>query len=454
MILDFEYAFCMVKYKKIGIVCCPIGILMKAIGHLILGGATLLGADVHADDNPPQTSVIERVRAASPKELVEFLDADSFIVREQAYRLLMAQMNAATEDAGTAIDKTLFTPDKKIHSPEQYLRLRSILEQVTYTEMQLRWRGAEYQPSPEEIARIHSVGDLLRSLSDATGNPIAMQYFDQIFANMPIEHPEQFVGKKFWEAIGMIRGDSEECIRINTSHGGMTYIGEHYGALRMASTDAIYARMERYETSTQIQFFLQPNLCPLKKSVFKAQGTMKDGSIIDLSHWQQWTGGSIDDNVSVSLPAATVDGETIDIDIECEFWALPMQKFVLDDLEKPVSFATNTLHICAEGMLEWRNHNEWDIPLTIARRTYPPFTQDSTLQQRFEGAIEMMFMDKEGNVINRSAFITYPRDPVKKIWHIENQKPAHATLYVPELILLHTKKTLHFADVPLPEKTQ
>src|SRR3989344_4887299 len=97
------------KYKKIGIVCCPIGILMKAIGHLILGGATLLGADVHADDNPPQTSVIERVRAASPKELVEFLDADSFIVREQAYRLLMAQMNAATEDAGTAIDKTLFT---------------------------------------------------------------------------------------------------------------------------------------------------------------------------------------------------------------------------------------------------------------------------------------------------------------------------------------------------------
>jgi hypothetical protein len=148
-----------------------------------------------------------------------------------------------------------------------------------------------------------------------------------------------------------------------------------------------------------------------------------------------------------------VDGETINIDIECEFWALPMQAFSVRDMEKNISFTTETLRIHSFGLERSNTPEYWDVPLSVERKIYLPMIDDMTQSRQFGDLIGLTIFDEEGKIIDSSASCTTNGNPLKKTWTV-GQRPAGAIFYIPQSILLHTKKTLHFADVPLPEKKQ
>ncbi|HLC75854.1 MAG TPA: hypothetical protein VJB82_01910 [Candidatus Peribacterales bacterium] len=195
-------------------------------------------------------SLSESMKSMDVTSLIQLMADRRFIVRDGAMQELLLRGRAV----GT-ID-----PNNPMYSPEQRMRLKTIVRNIQIIVDSERWNGSQWMlPDGWKPGEQRSAKEILMQLRRFGETGINIFDTPPIVLNARCSVPRE--GTPFWEVYERIRRASSEKSSINTVSTGVMYLGNATAPEFTASSGALFGEMEkRSPTSASIFFFIEGTL--------------------------------------------------------------------------------------------------------------------------------------------------------------------------------------------------
>ncbi len=303
-------------------------------------GGVLLAADTPADKIQ---KFLESIKDSYPK-LVEALDHDDFDIREGAQTILIARALAEISKTKQPFaHRDALVLKEKRNDLEQERRLKQVIEAIDQKEQGMTLEIASIFKAPAEWNRIRNtetIEHILKTVARETGQPLSLQHTAPALLKEPAS-TQGLDGKTLWQILNTLTGSEGGSIHVSSNHNGHLYVlrCDDRHLRRRETSGPINASLKIYESwpeKVQILFEAEP--------IAQLTGwridhlTIRHGNMEDRPLFLRGKLGEGNDFISVTLPPATMPGDTATIEFTCTFRATVSKKEIVTDLKKEQEF--------------------------------------------------------------------------------------------------------------------